>query len=564
MPVTYRMSNAPNSHTLEQAARMGMNWAIVHSVGPCSHWAIERDRASGRDMDEFPQYFDDYPKVAAWRHRADAGWLEPLRRRIHSFIDRADDLGMRSAMHFYEPMLPWIFEKEYPELVTILKRPTQGGIIDVHSHRDPDDPRTWELIKSKYRELARDFPKLGMMILTTWDGAGSLWCMAKAKMPIHERLAKMMIAAREGVREVRKDCQVVFRLWGRNWPSAFYREGHGLIQQSTGLKDADELMAPIGKAHNDSDVVIPKAIALLPKDIPLMYKSTRLDIYDNSPLTLAAGQYPKDRPQILEISYELYHRKPWPWCKIQHIRKGLDAVRTHKLAGYLAVPINMGNNDLSENPETGNLGRMNNWFFEQLMQKLTTPDRELLGAWLEKEFHAPAPKVVLDALLAADELADRGCANGFGIAARASFATLHDSKLYWNFDGFVDPEFPQKMANPTREWIEARIADKENALVEACNWHEKLVAAEAATPPALFQELRPAWETFRDYMLLRRDWNGYLMMQLALEHKLYPPSVEVLTRMSRYVEQFIVNLEKLKDTAAGKLARKQISFPNHF
>jgi hypothetical protein len=53
-------------------------------------------------------------------------------------------------------------------------------------------------------------------------------------------------------------------------------------------------------------------------------------------------------------------------------------------------------------------------------------------------------------------------------------------------------------------------------------------------------------------------------MQLALEHKIYPPTIEHLTRMSRYVEQFIKNLERLKDTDAGKLARRRLDFPNYF
>lgn len=562
--IPFRMSNAPNSHTIEQAARMGMNWVIVHSVGPCSHWRIDHDPVSGRAMDESPQYFDDYPKVAEQRRRADHVWIEPLKRRINSFIDRADDLGMRSAFHFYEPMIPWVFEREYPELVTIYKRPTQGGMIDVHSHRDPDNPATWELIKSKYRELARDFPKLGMMILTTWDGAGSLWCIPKAKMPIHERLARMMLAAREGVREVRKDCTVVFRLWGRNWPAEFYREGHSLIAKMTGLPNATDLMAPIGKPHNDPDKILPQAIAMLPKDMPIMYKSTRLDIYENSPLTLYLGKLPKTRPQILEVSYELHHRKPWPWCKIQHIRNGLTAVQQHQLAGYLAVPINMGNNDLDENPETGNLGRMNNWFFEQILKNPQRNNRQLLTDWLTREFSAAPPAVVLDALLAADELADRGCGWGQGICARAPFATLHDTKLYWCFDGFVQPDWPRQIANPTKALIEDLIADKENAYTEACRWHEKLVAAQAAIPEKLYAELVPAWATFRDFIQLRRDWSGYLLMQLALEHKIYPPTIEHLTRMSRYNEQFIQNLDRLKDTDAGKMAARKITFPNYF
>ena len=67
MSVKYRIHNAPSAYALDQAARIGSNMAIVYSVGPCSHLTFERDPVSGRTMDEFPIYFDDYPKIAELR-----------------------------------------------------------------------------------------------------------------------------------------------------------------------------------------------------------------------------------------------------------------------------------------------------------------------------------------------------------------------------------------------------------------------------------------------------------------------------------------------------------------
>ena len=175
MSLKYRIHNAPTTHAIEQAARIGSNMVIVHSVGPCSSLHFDRDPIHGRHMDEFPQYYDDYPKVAELRHSADSVWLEPLRKEIRSLCERACSLGMKPVFHLYEPQLPLVFEREYPELVGIWKRSTQEGTVDVHTKLDPDNPDTWELIRSKYRELARDFPEIAMFIITTGDIAGTYW-----------------------------------------------------------------------------------------------------------------------------------------------------------------------------------------------------------------------------------------------------------------------------------------------------------------------------------------------------------------------------------------------------
>jgi hypothetical protein len=133
MNFKYRIHYAPSPAALAQAARVGANMAVIHSVGPCSHLWFARDPASGRDMDEFPIYFDAYPKVAAIRRGADAGWIERLRAEIRALSARALELGLKPVIHFYEPMLPLAFEREYPELVGVYKRPTQDGTVDVHT-----------------------------------------------------------------------------------------------------------------------------------------------------------------------------------------------------------------------------------------------------------------------------------------------------------------------------------------------------------------------------------------------------------------------------------------------
>ena len=257
----------------------------------------------------FPLYFNDYPKVATVRRLQDAGWIEPMRREVRALCERAEALGMSAAFHMYEPTLPHLFEREYPELVSVLKRPTEAGTWDVHSHMDPDSPETWKLVKLKYAELAREFPLMKMVILTTWDGAGSRWCLAKAKMPVAKRILRMVEAAQEGVRSVRKDVTVCLRLWGRNWPARMYRERNRMINEIAGITNADEVMEPTVRPYNDPDVVLPAIFKELPREVPVMYKSTQLDIADGQPLTEALGQYPKTREQILEVSYELYHVK---------------------------------------------------------------------------------------------------------------------------------------------------------------------------------------------------------------------------------------------------------------
>ncbi|MBN1808048.1 MAG: hypothetical protein JW909_03205 [Planctomycetes bacterium] len=564
MAFKYRIHNAPSSYALEQGARVGSNMAIVYSIGPCSHLSFDRDPVTGRFMDEFPIYFEDYPKIAELRRSADSSWLEPLRGHLHAMCRRSLELGMKPLFHLYEPMLPLAFEREYPELVGTFKRPTQDGTIDVHTNLDPDNPETWELMKSKYRELARDFPDISMYVITTGDTASSYWCMPEAKMPVYKRLAKMVEAARQGIKEAGSDAQVCFRLWWRNFPDEYYRDGHRLTAELTGLENASDLMCRIGKPWNLPSEVLPKLFKELPPDVPVMYKSTRMDIHCNSPLTHVLGKYPPDREQIIEVSFEMYHQKDWPWCKIMHIRQGYEGAVKHKLAGYVSLPINMGNNGRDIDPESGNLGRMNTWLFQALASGDKRTDRDLIAAWMEREYGAPQPDVVVDALEEADRLADEGTQWGRGINNRVAFASLHTTKLYWMFDGFIQPDFPYGIADPTEALIESMIATKHTAYERVRMHIDNLNAARAAVHPDLYAELSQGLKTFSEFILLRRDWSSYILMQYGIEKGIYPPDRKVLGRMSRYVETFIRNLVMLKDSPAGKKAMRQIDFPDAF
>lgn len=561
MTCKYRILNAPSANTIDWAGRIGCNWVIAHSAG------IEyeaRHPKTGRELDAFPIYFEDYPKVAQARHYQDSVWIEPMRRETVALCSRAVDQGLKVAWHMYEPSLPWIFEREYPEIVSTWNRPTQTGVSVVHSHMHPDNPDVWTLIRNKYAEMAREFPLVDMFILTTWDGNGSRWCIPQAKMPIPQRFVSMVKAAQEGVDSVRKGVTICFRLWGRNWPYEMYTDSHRLIGECCGLPNASELMDPCCRPYNDPRKILPEVLAALPKAVPIMYKSTQFDIADAQPLTWAVGQYPAERDQILEVSYEQYHKKPWPWCKMQHIRKGLEAVAQSKLAGWLALPINMGNNDRECQPDRGNLGRMNTWLLNEFLMNPTKPDATLVAAWLEKEFGSPQPKEFVDVLLEADDIVDKGIQWGGGVVARQNFASLHTTKLYWFYDGFIDPKFPYKMANPTRQTIDAMLAMKHEAYERACRNIEKIKAAAGQAAPSLVEELLAAYASLRDYILLIRDWHCYLLMQYAIERGLYEPSRQNLGRMSRYVEQFIKNMVDLRETEAGKRVMRRIDFPDGF
>ncbi|MFH1024272.1 MAG: hypothetical protein V1809_12900 [Planctomycetota bacterium] len=565
MPLAYRIHTAPSDAALRQGARIGSNMAIVYSVGPCGALRFDRDPASGRVTDEFPIYFPDYPKVGIPRRRDDAAWIEPFRARLRKRCDLAESLGVTPVFHLYEPMLPLAFEAEYPDLVKVWQRPTQEGAKPFHTLLDPDREETWALIRAKYRELARDFPKVGMYVITTGDTASAFWCVPKARMPVADRLARMAREAREGIREAGSRAVVCVRLWWRNFPDELYRDGHRLIGEVTGLGDAaGDLMSPIGRPHNDPSVVLPRLFEQLPPDVPVMYKSTRMDYHENTPLSHALGRYPRDRAQILEISYEVAHETPFRWCKVRHIRKGLDAVREHNLAGYMSLAINMGNNTETEDPESGGLGRMNTWLFEQLAKGDMRDDGALVATWLEREFGAPAPAVVVAALLDAEELVNDGLHWGRGIRNRVPFASPHTTRLYWMFDGFIQPDFPYKMANPDRDTLESLIRTKEAAHERVRGYLAKFDAARDAIPPKLFAEIREDFQTLADVILLQKDWGAYILTLYGIEKGVFPADRPTLGRMSRHAETFIRNLLRLADTPAGRMAREEIAFPDNF
>lgn len=579
----YRLLYTPSRWGIEKAAELGMNWAIVHSVGLCDEAALRAAQgaanglsrfiqkpefshvAADRDRDNFPIYFEDYPEVAGPRHALDADWLEPLREEVTVLCDLAQSKGLQVAFHTYEPMFPLAFESAYPDLVGVYERATQEGMVKMHSHVDPDNPAVWDLMQCKYAEMARDYPAMKMIIITTWDGAGSYLCIPDAKMPIHERLARLVQAAYDGVRSVSEDIVVVFRLWGRNWPRNMYMDSHRLIAEATGLENAADLMQPICKPHNDPDVVLPKVFELLPADVPIMYKATRLDIGygTHNPLTHALGRYPREREQILEVSYENQHQKP-TWCNIRHIRTGIEAAREHDLAGVLLLPSNMGGTQRALNADEGNLGRMNTWLLKHYQDRPDESDAGILTAWLAQECGAPQPPELVEILLRRETLVDRGLGWGIGYHARIPFASLHTTKLYWFFDGFVDEEFPYRMANPGKADLEALMAMRRDVYDETCADLERIRALEPEIDRDLFAELVEGYEDLARRILLLRDWHSYLLMQWGIEKGAFPADRLALGRMSRYVEQFIANLADLKDTPAGQWAMGRIDFPDNF
>lgn len=562
MAFSYRIFNAPSPFTIDRAAEMGFTHAIVHSAGN------ENQQASlpgGPDSDLTPLYFEDYPKVAEVRHGQCAGWIEPLRHRVQALCDRAVSQGMEVVFHMYEPMLPEVFHREYPELVRHWRRPTQAGVVEVPNLLDPDNPATWDLFRHKYAEWARTFPDVSMVVLTTWDLLGVPWCVAEADMPIHQRLARMVEAVREGLDSVRSGVTVCFRLWGRNWPREVYLDGHRLIAETTGVENASDLMEPVARPYNDPQKVLPKLFDALPADVPIMFKSTPMDITgDDVPLTSVLGTYPENREQILEISYEIYHRKPWPWCKLGHIRKGLEAAEEHDLAGIVALPVCMGTVEIDDDPEQGHLGRMNTALLERLLSGDRCSNEQLVADWLEKEYQSPQPVDIARLLLEADGLANRGIQWGRGVPNRMPFASLHTTSLFWMFDGFTEPTFPYDMANPTRELLDDMIRMKHEACDRAMQALHTIHALRAATDERLYDELVEQWTRFADCILLCRDWHCHLLMQHGMNHGCYPSDRRTLAECDRYAQTFIRNLSRLHDTPAGQYVRSRMSFPDEF
>ena len=207
---------------------------------------------------------------------------------------------------------------------------------------------------------------------------------------------------------------------------------------------------------------------------------------------------------------------------------------------------------------------MNTWLFEQLLAGDTKTDEELVAAWLEREFDGPQPKEAVEVLLEADDIADKGIQWGGGVTARRQFDSLHTTKLTWLFAGFIDPEFPYKMADPTLETIEGLIAMKHDAHERARRNIARIKAARAAMHPQLFDELVDGYTTFADCILLARDWHSYVLMQYAIERGVVPADRGNLARMSRCVEQFIVNMLRLRDSASPASALMRMNVPDPF
>ena len=130
--------------------------------------------------------------------------------------------------------------------------------------------------------------------------------------------------------------------------------------------------------------------------------------------------------------------------------------------------------------------------------------------------------------------------------------------------GFVGPEFPYRMANPTRAFLEEMIAMRATAYDRTCAVLQEIEAARDRMHASLFKDLSEGLRTLAHTILLNRDWSAYLLVQYGIERGVYPADRLHLGRMSRYVEQFIVNLRDLKDTEAGRRVMSRLAFPDPF
>ena len=71
---------------------------------------------------------------------------------------------------------------------------------------------------------------------------------------------------------------------------------------------------------------------------------------------------------------------------------------------------------------------------------------------------------------------------------------------------------------------------KHSAYERAAAQIHQLEAARAATDPRLYAEVRDGYQVFADFILLRRDWASYILMQYAIEKGVYKPERKVLGR----------------------------------
>ncbi len=568
----YKIMNAPCKALISAAARMKFNHAIVYSLGiegrgkPCIP----------ETADDIPIYFDSYPKVVRHRREHFDAKIREESSAIDELCDFACENGLSPVIHSYESYLPMSFIAEHPELVGIWRRKSQSGDLEFGSSVNPDNPETWKLFEEKYFELAKRFSKVEIFIMTTWDGSGTHLCAVKAKMPVAERLANLAKAANDGIKRAGTGARLCFRLWGRTFPRDHYLHCHELISKVTGIANAGELMEQVSAPHNDPEIVLPELFKRLPQGVPVMFKSTKMDIGEKQPLTDWLGKFPSSIPQILEVSFEAYHTKPWPWCKIGHIRKGIEAVRENNLAGIVALPISMGLNYLNDDPEnSGNLGRMNTWLFEKIFGGDKRGDMELVGEWVEKEFASKVPEWAIKILLDAEHDANEAIEWGSGICARVVFASPHTTRLYWIFDGFVDKEFSFKIVEPSEAFLNSLLEMKNAACERIQKNLKRMELGRNELSDKFYAEAYPSYQVFANFAELCRDWHSYIVTLYGIEKGVFKPSRENLAKMSRYVETFIVEFAAMQNSPVGEImlrnglkmetiSNPKLSFPDNF
>jgi hypothetical protein len=538
-----RMINGPSKPLLDAAASVGMNVSIVHSMGHHRH----REGNWGLAQDDHCIDFADYPHVAQ-ALRADPQWLawrEQQHSEVTGLIDYAHAHGIKAAIHFYEPSFPPLFVEKYPELLGRYSTVHLPRPIVRYSEFCTANQGALKLVESKYAQFARDFPGMDWIVVTLHEAQGrglcEHQCDACRETPVADRLVRFLHRVVRGARSVRPEIEVGFRLWGRNFPSRTYR--HFLDKASrwtdTPIEEADEAFTPRLRPHNDPEEVLVHVERDLDPSVAIIYKSTVSDIGVNQPFTPWLGRFPRHR-EVMEISIECMNKLPYPQVLGKQVQNACRKAVGSRLAGLMAVPINVSNNDRAFDVNDGGFGRMNWAIFNRTMNEPDIDLHTVIRQWLVEHYRGAIPEEVVGWFDEAEDLLGVGTSwNLIKTGGGSPLKVLSQTQAFLANYMWVFPDAEQRVSRDPQN-IRRFIADKDAVIQRARAIVERIDALEDQLDPRFHADLHESFSYMLNWITVCSDWMIHLLLQWAILDGTLPSTRQV---------------HKANDDAIGRVVR---------
>lgn len=426
---------APTPDLIKEAADRGYTHVVVHSIGHVRRTvqgaALESvgDRAEWGD--DIPLFFEKYPRIAEERKKVAEKEIKRLQERIKEKIELAVSLNLKPLFSCYEISLPYELKRCYPDLY-----PERGKFCLAN-----EDHKLF--IEDKYSELFETFSGLAGCVFSPKEASEGQYyaheCGLCKDLPMHERLNLLADAVLQGKNRVRPEAEIIYRMWGLEFPVEFYKNRLRTMWEWFGKPE--EYADLLGKGpliNYDPENVLPKFSEICDPSIIICSKATWQDFDLKQAVNPFVGRFVKQR-EIIEISYENFANLSRKYFLLSsQMDRFVKLALEKEIEGVMALPCAFGFNEVWKDEEArfGSfcgggykesfmpyakefcIGDFTGALISKLLQSPESGLRETLSECIEEKFGETHKDALAEILISMEDFGDRvfNC-RGFSLAS---------------------------------------------------------------------------------------------------------------------------------------------------